>query len=350
LEGALCSYKNNNEKERKVKMKKILVVFVVLALVLGTAIPALAQDVDTDATVAIGGGSLPIVKCKWETITTDLALDLDDDPGLAGCQILPPCSYEGTVPVYFWAVVTDEEDNGYVGQVYVDVYHPDGSFKYEVPMTRVDKFEMGIPMFKAAYEAGLITFGGAHTYDSVLFQLEKCVAEVWMGEATLSYHQPWGDYSVLAIAIDQNGNASPALPNTFHYIQVCAIEIDFSSVTFGSVQICKNKWVPGDTNFVLDDGYPTVRNLGNTDTYIWINQDDMGFGQDVTGKWNVHYDARMGNDPANGVLYDPSVDTMLPNALPKCNTDELDFSIHVEKGTSGQSYTGSMTIWCEAVP
>jgi hypothetical protein len=326
-----------------------LVALLAVVLVVGLVGTALAQPVDTEVTVQAGGGSIPIVKCKWETP--------DDDPATPGTQVDPPGVFGGTKTVTYWAVVTDEEDNGHVGQVYVDVYHPagppeNGSFKYEVPMNEVDKFAVGIPEFEAAAAAGLVVYGPGHTYDTVLNQLQKCVAEVWMGSADLDYHQPAGDYLVKAVAIDRNGNDSLPLENTFLYVPTCIIEIDFDKVNYGSVSICQNKWISGDTVFDAPVGLnpSTVRNIGNTNSFIWVEQDDMGLGQDVTGMWNVEFDARLGNDPANQVVYDPFVNTQLPNALPLCNTDELDFSIHVKKGTSGMNYIGTMTVTCTEAP
>jgi hypothetical protein len=335
-------------------MKKILVIALALALSIALVVPVLA-DVDTTVTISAGGGEPPVVKCKWEQDLTPSLEDGDPTHQNLGSAFLPPCSYKGKKAVQYWAVVTDEEDNGDVAQVYADIYHPDtkpecGSFKYEVPYRKVDKFAIGIPAFKAAYKAGLIKFNEGHTYETVLLQLEKCTADVWMGEADLDYHQQAGDYLVKCIAIDQSDNPSKPLDNTFLYVPTPCIEIDFDSISYGSVRICQNKWVAGDTIFdspvaaAPDPNPATIRNIGNTNVKIRVQQDDMGFHQDVTGMWNVEFDARLGNDPANGVVYDPYETKELPNTLPLCNTEELDFSIHIKKGMSGDKYTGKMTV------
>ena len=328
-------------------MKIVLAVLMTLALAVGLAFPAVANggSVTTGANVQTGGGQIPVVKAKWETP--------DEDPIKAGTQVLPPVVYGGTKTVTYWAVVTDEEDNGDVAQVYVDVYHPagppeNGSFKYEVPMHKVNKFDVGIPAFNAAVAAGIVTYNTGFDAAEVLFELNKCTAEVWSGSADLSYHQPAGNYLVKCFAFDKNGNLSPSLQNTFEYVAVNGIEIDFTSVNYGSVAISTNKWVAGDT--VFGTGGATVRNIGNTDVYIQVTQSDMGFGQDVTGMWNVQFDARLGNNPANEVVYDPFQTIQLPNKLPLCNTEELDFSIHVKKDMSGQAYTGTMTITSSIAP
>ncbi|MDO8673161.1 MAG: hypothetical protein Q7O66_17285 [Dehalococcoidia bacterium] len=327
--------------------KRILFILLAVVMAIATALPVLAVSVTTGVQIQTGGGTIPLVKCKWETP--------DADPATPGTQVNPPMTFGGTTPVTYWAVVTDAEDNGKVAQVYVDVFHPagppeDGSFKYEVPMNLVtDKLGAGLAAFEAALKANLVTFSPGITADDVRYELTKCTAEVWSGTADLSYHQPCGDYLVKAFAIDTNGNLSAALNNTLTYVCGTGVEIDFTAVDYGSVSIGKGKWIAGDVVWGTADK-PTVRNIGNTNAYIWIKQDDMGMGKDVTGMWNVQFDARMGNDPANEVLFDPMVNTMLPNYLPLCNMDELDFSIHVKKAVSGRVYTGTMWITSTKAP
>jgi hypothetical protein len=342
-------------------MKKVLVIALAMALSIALVVPVMADGVDTSVTISAGGGEPPVVKCKWEQDLTVSLEDGDINHDDLGSAFMPPCKYQGKKRVQYWAVVTDEEDNGDVGQVYADVYHPylspeKGSFKYEVPFRKVDKFEVGIPAFIAAYKAGLIRFNEGHNFETVLQQLEKCTADVWMGEADLDYHQPAGMYKVLTIAIDQSDNPSEPLENHFLYVPVAAIEIDFTAVNYGNCIICKNKWIAGDTIFQTppapapSPNPATVRNIGNTNVKIQVHETDMGFGQDVTGMWNVQFDARLGNDPSNEVVFDPCTTVTLPNTLPLCNTEELDFSIHIKKGYSGKTYSGKKTISCVIDP
>src|SRR3990167_8360704 len=92
----------------------------------------------------------------------------------------------------------------------------------------------------------------------------------------------------------------------------------------------------------------TVRNLGNTNVNLKIKQDDMGFGKDQTGKWNVQFDARIGN-LVTSAIYDPSLPlppvwTVIPGKLPHSTDDELDLSIHVIKGLPGNIYKGILDL------
>jgi hypothetical protein len=356
-------------------MKKVLGIMLALVLTVAIAVPALANGVQTGVTIEAGGGNVPVVKCKWE--------ETDVDPTKPGTQINPPGVFGGTVNVKYFVVVTDIEDGGDVGQTWVDVYHPSdwpdpdeggqcGSFKYEIPLTRWEKVnetvkQQVLAKFTAADEAGLVTYAPGYNYSEVYYELDKCTADVWKGNEDLSYHQPAGNYTVEALCIDQSGNQSPGLNNTFEYVALSDIEIDFDAVNYGSTRICKEKWIAGDTIFddpvdaAPDPNPATVRNIGNTDVRISVNQTDMGL--DHTGSvpteyqgdkapsaaesnWNVVFDARLGSNVDNGMYYDPLVTVILPNKLRLCNTEELDFSIHIKKATAGESHTGNMTISC----
>jgi hypothetical protein len=334
-------------------MKKLIGIVVAMVMSLSIAAPAMAVDVDTGVTVTQGGGNIPIVKCKWETPD-----DADPSHTTLGTQVMPSLQYQVNKPVTIWVVVTDIEDQGNVSQVVADVFHPagppeNGSIKYHnVELSLAEKFGVGIPAFMDAEAQGLVHYGAGHDYASVLEQLNECFAEVWCATIDLHYHQPAGDYTVVVTAVDTQGNSSNPFTNMFNYFPMCGIETDFTSVSYPDVMISKHVWVPGDTNWGTA-GAPTIRNIGNTNAFVDLWQDDMGFGQYASGEYKVEYDARMGpqvdpTDPTR-VVYDPFVTTRLPNILPLCNTNKLDFSIHVKYATPG-AYNGQMVISCGIAP
>jgi hypothetical protein len=356
--------------KRKAFMAIVLVMALAIAL---STVPAMADDVDTGVNVTGGTTTPPIIKCKWEQDTTACLEDGDPTHATPGGQFLPPGTYNGTKMVQYGVVVTDPEGVGTVSQVSVDVYHPDGppefgSKKYQLPLDKVDKQTVGIPAFEAAWAAGLVTWNPAvfasaqEAYEDIAGELDKCTAEVYMTEEVLSYHQPCGNYTVMADACD-TGNAWASeggtdLENSFTYVCVPGFEIDFTSLNYGNATVCVEKLIAGDTVFddppapAPDPNPATVRNIGNTDIKLNVHQDDMGFGfsgPPENPDWNVEYDARMGSNNTNKVYYDPYETVELPNKLPLCNTEELDFSIHIEKSSYGP-HIGVMTIGCEAVP
>jgi hypothetical protein len=321
-------------------MKYYMTGLIVLLFALMVAIPAGAVSVGTGVSIQSGGGLPPVVTAKWEQEPIAALESGDPTHAVAGMQILPPCTFGGKKLIEYYAVVYDEEDNGNVKLAFADVFHPDGTFKYQVNFVKIVPQSTGISKFNAAVAAGLVKVGTAKTAAEVLNDLNKGTAAVWRGEAYIDYCQMDGYYSVIVKAIDQNDNYSPELVNTFLYVPVACGEFDFTTLDYGSVAINRPVWRAGDTVFGSADK-PTVRNIGNTKILVKINQSDMGFGQDVTGAWMVHFDARLGNVGAEPI-YDPYVETTLPDVLDRSHLEELDFSIHIVKGTGAHS--GDMTL------
>ncbi|MFH1639988.1 MAG: hypothetical protein ABIB93_06770 [Chloroflexota bacterium] len=340
-------------------MKKLAIFLLTLVLVCFPAVPAIAADVTTDVTVNGGNGSPPIVKCKWE-------LPDDGDPThiVTGTQFLPPVGFGATKPIEFYAVVTDPEGQLSVDRVSADVFHPLKRpadvpyFKYQLAMVRLATVADNLAAFDLAVARGVIKYATPYDAAEVRHELEQGLAWLWKGNQVMDYHQPWGDYLVQVKAYDKNNNPSPLLENFFLYIPITACEYDFTSVHYGPVEVCRDKWVPGDTEFSTPD-FPTVRNIGNTWCQIQIKQDDMGFG-DTSGIWNVQYHARLGSAvTGTDVVYHPAcrkgntppagIWMTLPDILKLCNTQKLDFSIHVKKADPN-SYGGKMYICCAFVP
>jgi hypothetical protein len=323
-------------------MKKILATIVAITMVMAMVAPAMAS-VTTSVTVQSGGGSPPIIKAKWEQDTTAKLEDGDPSHTTLGSQFLPPLVFGGVKEVWYYAVVTDPNGVNTITQVSAYVYHPDDSYKYKVPLTKVvgDPTTL-INLFNAAYAAGLVTLNDGMTIADILDQLDKGTAQIWSGRANLDYHQPGGNYKVEVDAFD-GLSLSEKLINTFLYVPGKAFEIDFTNVDYGTVLVSSEQMLAGDKDFTTPNR-PTVRNVGNMPIQLTVNQDDMGFGKDVNNIWQVEFDARLGSDNVNKVVFDPFVTTTLPNLLPNCNTEELDFSIHVKQGTPGTTYNGIMTI------
>jgi len=362
-------------------MKKTLFTALALVMALSTfAQPVLAATgPTTSVTVATGGGMNPIVKCKFEwELDNNITVPPDTTPiaaansmesgdkahAVPGSQFNPPMIKSSVKMLQYFAVVTDEEEGGNVAQVFVDVYHPAGVpapystssdprgplFKYEIPFDMVGHDAAARDKVNAAYNAGLIKFGPAYNITDVIFEMTKGTADLWMGQKEIDYEQPAGNYTVNCYAIDHNSNTSALLQNTFLYVPLAGVEVDFNAINYGSVNLGVHKMIAGDTiwNTPLaaapSPNLATVRNIGNTWAHVKITESDLGLGKDGLGRWNVQFDARMGSDDANKVLFDPFVATTLPNVLALSSQDELDLSIKVIKGFSGQSYSGTITI------
>ena len=345
-------------------MNKILATLVAFAIIMAIYAPSvMAQPITigatigtgtlgTGVTVANGAGNIPIVKVKWEQDTTTSLEDGDSIHALIGSSFNPSCEYKVNKTVKYYAVVTDVEDSGNLAQVWADVYHPvlsweKGSFKYEIPFIRMDDKATAINLLKTATGFNLTKYNSSYNLNETINEINKGTAKLWYGQAELDYEQPGGDYNVKVIGLDNNGNPSEALVNTFNYVPTTCFALDNDKVDYGSVNIGTHKPLAGDINFVPDDELLTVRNLGNTYMQLKIYQDDMGFNRDVNGMWNVQFDAQIGH-LLESAKYDPFVWTLVPGVLPHSTDDELDLSILVRKGFAG--HTGNLTVSSLIVP
>jgi len=379
-------------------MKKVLGILLALALTVALTVPVMADVPDVDTKVTVVGdasGSPPIIKAKWEKFShyTDSgeirkaaeaavppippevyrptytlgSMTYDDDPTLAGIQVFPPgqTDPQGEIDVEYWAVVTDNQGRDDIVFVSADVVHPDTTPKYQVMLLQActDYLapavrQAAIDEMTAADAAGAITYneimvfdgtawvgtGEYYTLDDLIFEYEQNEAWIFMGVEWLDYHQPCGTYTVKVCAADQ-GLKKDYKENTFEYVKEASIALDFTSLNFGEVLLCKEVTISGDADMATSDK-PTVKNLGNCDAGVNVHFDDMGFGwrtEDGVQVPNVTYDARLDLFEPVPVI-NPSDDTLLPGILPLCNHLKICFSIHVSKAEPGE-YTGICTIW-----
>jgi hypothetical protein len=339
-------------------MKRILAILLVLVMAtavslvpmasaLGEPITGITTSVDISA-----GGNAPIIKAKWEQ---DYTNDLEDgDPSHSvgnqpgngpNAQFLPPCAFEATKLYQLYSVVQDEEEMGDVYGASFDVYHPDGSFKYQVIGTKINNPVEGAAVFTAAWNAGLVTLDPTYTYESVLESIVQGEAKVWVAEGELDYEQMSGTYRVEATAQDLNNNFAPFLINFFDYIPVSCIEIDFNAINYGPVTV--GTWKPAGGDVVWNDpagtNLATVRTIGNTNSLVTLMQDDMTFGSSgVSGDIpNVLYKARLGAQGTESE-YVPYETVTLANEIPHSSVEKLDLFIKVVKGSG--THTGELTI------
>jgi hypothetical protein len=343
-------------------MKKIMAIFVVLAMV-SVAIPAVLADapeqtpgtteigpenIMTLATVTSGGGLVPFVKCKWETTAGPSGETFpwaDDDMDHAGVQVDPVCGGDKTI--YYWAICTDPEGVDTISAVYVDVYHPDGLFKYQQPLPNKLNRTCSLAAFEGVYANNptIIEFnplkyydqyGVEHTmnYSEIHYELTQEHAFLWWGQADINYCQPAGLYEARVVAFDNDNQNSEFLINSFWYVPTVCIEYQFSDINYGSVSVGVEKPVGGSSKM--------ARNTGNVPVTFDVEQDDMGLGTSG-GLWNVNYAARLGAFGTK-VNYDPEVRTTIPDVLGLCTEEKLDFFITITKAFAGD-YSGNMDLY-----
>jgi hypothetical protein len=377
--------------------KKILAMALATALVL--TVPVLAtgeiilnnggSSIGSGAYVPAGGGDPPIVKAKWEGVVhpgqESVIATSDDNPILPGTQVDPPMAWEKTVTLEYCNVITDKDGKGNIIESYSDVYHPDGSFKYEVPLTEVPTTTpterlAASTLVQAAYDNGILAINTGYTLGEVKDELLEGSAKLFCGRADLDYHQMCGEfewyqvcegcpttcvchwehnggpaYEVDAFGVDVEGSGRIYFKNNFEYTCTAGVELDFNSIDWENVRawsldrIINTKWVEGDQVWDTPIGPackgdvktgigcrpPTIRNIGNTPVYLGIAFDDMKFGKSGA-KWNVDFDASMKHneevimDPVSAhsgkcEYFDPVSTTMLPDKgldpEPYCETE-----------------------------
>ena len=362
-------------------MKKILALLIASAMIL-TIVPAISAEYGDDmersdswgpsapiyTEVTVAGGSTsdptPFIKYKWELVEEldDCSPSLvNDDPDHDYLSVaLNP---GGTRTIHYFAIVKKTTYD--ISHVYADVWHPDKTFKYQIQLTKLSLND-GISAWNyvTTNYPEVLNKNGKLTEDwaATLEELQQEDAFVYEGEAELSYCQPAGWYTVCVRAVDSHGGWSDPLWNWFWYIPTASIELDFDTILYGSAPECEWKWVSGDTTFDSMSGIgpnanpPTVRNIGNVPVVLRFQQDDMGFGKTYTGTgpddwyWNVKFDARLGDavyavSEGRQVEYEPGELSDAVGTLSMCTQDKLDFSIHIIKGTSGETYSGNLFIY-----
>jgi hypothetical protein len=328
-------------------MKKIIALVLALVLVLSfTAVPVLAETekvVDTEAMIG-GSGSPPFICAKWETP--------DHDPA-PGTQISPVPG--GMRTVKFYVVVGDPNGVDDIASVDVTVRYPDGTEKYQLrairPTWTVIPWDGLIdmdgdctgdtPVNVAMTELdaqGRITFGLNQSLSSVLYDLEhgKQLLIELVGE--MGSHQPSCDYTVEAFGTDGGGNSGAILRNTFFYMSIVALKIDFTKINWGTVNVCEWNVLYGDAD-MMTPARPTVRNIGNDPACLVLHASPM-VGK-VQGKEIEDFDVDLLGEH---VEFKACTDTMIPAILPPCTPTQIDFSVHPPYGTPQDTYTGTMSI------
>jgi hypothetical protein len=319
---------------------------------------------------------IPINECDEPCKPCDIHQDAwmhDACCCIPGLQVKP--KLYGDVTVGFYAVVTDPEGVDHVDHVYADVWHPDGTFKYQIELIPVgfddpnkyNKWE-AIEIWNHTWKchrslvklSDFIPQPGFDQPGDIYEELLQEEAYLYRAFAVINYCQPGGWYYVGVRAHDGFDAYCNYLYNRFWYIPTAGIDLDFKTIDYGTVAESSNKWIGGDEQFGTLK--PTVRNTGNTPVRLTVKQDDMQFGE-TAGKSNVDFDVRLtANGPVRTYLpgaYDlikPASQggqdiegnryrgVLIPGRLELCTEEKLDFSIHVWKGYPGMTYKGMMEI------
>ncbi len=160
----------------------------------------------------------------------------------------------------------------------------------------------------------------------------------YTGTFNMDFYDASGTYTVDCVATDASA-ATGNLPENFNYDSLTALELDATTVGFGSVSSGATSNVTGDTSMATT-ALPTIQNYGN------IVIDAKISGTALTGPatipvGNVEYQfGTLGFSPLSGTL------TLADINLTKgaSETEKVDFELNVPEGTVTGTYNGTVTI------
>ncbi len=280
----------------------------------------------------------PEVLYKWEKP--------DDTPGDGYTNVYPVPGENKTVSTY--VVVYDPNGKGDIASVIVRTFYPlaNGSACGCVPCNESNCCEPGACVLKSislaeplpsqeaceaakwdAYREGLLTLDQVEEIDALI---ANGTAWIYRENTTFNCSDPAGIYTVCAQAFD-NASLYNCTVNTFEYVSVVALRIDFSEVNYGAIRPNETKWTsPGS---VMNDG-----------------NDPMDV---VIEAWNMTSPGPGGGIiPADqldaAILVQPPVEHWLalpPGVtfdvdIPGCGSAPINFSLHVPLGTPPGDYSG----------
>lgn len=145
------------------------------------------------------------------------------------------------------------------------VYHPDGTLKFQVPARRYNSCSGPSGMFDAAVATGQIarsSIGEPSTLDAdtMLNLCTQGIKFLYYGAFPISKHQPWGEYTIVANADDQFG--ADTMTYKINVLPFYDLRADFTSVDWPVLTRGAHKRVIGDFELTTS-ARPTVVNRGN---------------------------------------------------------------------------------------
>jgi hypothetical protein len=180
--------------------------------------------------------------------------------------------------IELWSAVDDTQGVPNISSVFWDVYHPDGTLKFEVfgvPSTSCfgpyGTSTTSDPMFQEAINTGQLASTAVNDANNGMIALcNEGVKQLWHNAFTVSKDQPNGVYKIVETAVDKDGN-STQLTYYLDIIPFFDLAVDFNSVNYGAISASQASVVPGDVVWNPPaDTRPTVTNRGNSGEQIGL--------------------------------------------------------------------------------
>lgn len=341
----------------------LLVVLLITSLSSGLVyaqVPPDANEAQTSAVVD-GTGTPPVINAMW--MLPDMQSNVagiqygtvgnphqhDDDMTTAGIQVAPNLGdWPEKRKLEFWVAAEDPNGIGDIIDVFLKVFHPNGSEKYQLHLEKVacsalgNATTVGTPLEAAVHTQQISTA----TANEILDLCNKNAKAVYRVVGDISKDQPHGQYWWTTWAVDQNGGTGQATAY-FDVLPLLGLAIDFGQVNFGNIKPNTKKWVPGDEVWNTA-GRPTVMSIGN----VWLNL-NVHFTNMVGATYQKiinSFDVKLGTTGGFQApqVVDPivaSTNYLLGNyiLLPNCAT-QIDFSI-LPGSIPADTYSGEVHLW-----
>jgi hypothetical protein len=272
--------------------------------------------------------------------------------------------------IQLWTAVDSPLGVGSIIDVYWDIYHPDGTKKFQIhaigpnadPLTagRVSAednncTDMGSgasgsdgDMFEAAVHTGQMTAAAAD--DENLGMIAKCEQSgkaLYYAQFPLSKDQMCGEYQIVLTVTSVGG--TDTMTNYIDVPCIFGIRIDFNKVDWADISPGVTDWVNG--NLIWDqpkDNAPTVKNVGNDGMGLKLKFSKM---VGILKGEITSFDAKFGRSPSTLQTIEPitatipvEFDSNPARILCANEIGKLDLSIHPPSPLTPDTYTGTLNV------
>ena len=278
--------------------------------------------------------------------------------------------------IQLWTAVDSTIGIDAIIDVYWDIYHPDGTKKFQVhaigpnadPLTsgRVSKADNNCTdqgsgagsdgsMFEAAVHTGQMT--AAAVDDINRGMIAKCLQNekaLYYAEFPLSKDQMCGEYKIVLTVTSRGG--TDTMTNYIYVPCIFGLQCDFNEVNWHDIWPGVRDEVSGDLLFAPpSDDQPTIKNVGNDGMGLKLHFTKM-VGDNFKGEI-TSFDASFGRSPSTLQTIDPMAastwyefDSNPARILCANEIGKLDLSIHPPDPLVPDKYKGELNLLGVARP
>jgi hypothetical protein len=156
----------------------------------------------------------------------------------------------------------------------------------------------------------------------------------------MQFYDPAQTYTIQVTATDA-GAATDSVTDNFDYSSLVALELDATSIAFGSVQVGATNTVTGDSNMATGAA-PTIKNQGNAVIDASISATDFSGSSDSFGTEEA--DSQFGTLGYTALSNSGRTETGLNLAAGSSSLENVDFRLTIPVGALPEAYTSTVTI------